>query len=358
MNKLKFLSGGLAILLLLTIFNGCQENQSPVAPDNQTIQTLNKWSLPAGATLTSATFHIHLGTANNQTVNIHRITSDWDEMTVTWANFGSAYDGIIRGSFAVGTTNEVWLTADVTSLVQDWLDGTYPNYGLLLDQVAMNFPRADYYSREHVANYIPYLTIVYNTGSGSVSIDLPAIADTYNYETFPNENYGSSNTLYTGWEFPNDKEKQSLLKFDIGTANISCETAYAKGLNAICFLDIPNKQGNNWGWTNKITESGSWNFPIYAGAGQCDESKGTLVGTLDISYDGTTVNVFYNIDSEYSLDETHLWVGTDLLPKNKKGKYISSPGQFPYNGQNPVSVNITTPFYIAAHSVVCGDYSD
>ena len=154
------------------------------------------------------------------------------------------------------------------------------------------------------------------------------------------------------------RKNKLLLKFDLGPTLGWCETAYAKGPNAICFLDIPNKQGNNWGWTNEITESGSWNFPIYAGAGQCDESKGTLVGTLDVSYDGTDVTVFYNIDSEYSLDEIHLWVGTDLLPTNKKDKYISSPGQFPYNGQNDVTVTIAAPFYIAAHSVVCGDYSE
>lgn len=216
MNPFKHFLSGLAILSVAIVFNACEENPIPTAPETQKVLTLKKWSLPADATLISATFNIHLSIANDQTVNVHRITSDWEEGVVTWGNFGSGYDGTIRGSFATGTADEVWLSAEITSLVQDWLNGTHPNYGLLLDQAEMNFPRAEFYNRENVGNYPPYLRIEYTTNGGeSEYIELLAIADTHIYETFPDLNLGSFPSLATGWGFPGDKEMQSLIKFDI-----------------------------------------------------------------------------------------------------------------------------------------------
>jgi len=110
------------------------------------------------------------------------------------------------------------------------------------------------------------------------------------------------------------------------------ETAYAfgginpGGANATeCFLNIPNIASNNWGWTNQIS-AGVYDWPIYAGAGQCDLSKGTMVGTLHVDYAPPTATITYNLLPGKSLDETHLWVGTDKLPKNKKGQYITAPG--------------------------------
>ena len=108
-----------------------------------------------------------------------------------------------------------------------------------------------------------------------------------------------------------------------------CETAFAYGEDfATCFLDIPEIKNNRWGWTNGPLDEGTYSWPIYAGAGQCDFSKGTLVGTLDVEYYSDMVDVLYNIDEGYSLDETHLFVGGDILPK-KKNKYTTAPGTIP-----------------------------
>ncbi len=67
----------------------------------------------------------------NRTVNVHRITTSWTESGVTWNNFGSGYDPAILGSFQAGGSG--WKTVDVADLVQGWVDSTYVNYGLLLD---------------------------------------------------------------------------------------------------------------------------------------------------------------------------------------------------------------------------------
>ncbi len=142
--------------------------------------------------------------------------------------------------------------------------------------------------------------------------------------------------------------------------NSSCETAYAFGDNsANCFLAIPGVRSNNWGWSNGPIGAGTYSWPIYAGAGQCDILKGTLVGTLNVVYDLTTATITFNMGSNVSLSATHLYVGNDILAK-KNNKWTTAPGQFPYkhenlNGANVDSYTITGlsgKIYIAAHSGV------
>jgi len=133
--------------------------------------------------------------------------------------------------------------------------------------------------------------------------------------------------------------------------NVQCyiyETAYAKGGSAICF--IPTFA--NWGWTNPVTLAGSpytWN--LWAGAGQCNTSKGTLVGTVTVVRTaGGYITVTYNMASGYLLEETHVYAGCDQFPKVKVGKKLVdtvAPGQY-YNAS---PVNCSTA-YVIAHAVV------
>jgi hypothetical protein len=336
------------LLFTVIVTTGCEQGPTSSIESANTGIHLSKFSLPPGTTLTSATLHIYIDQANNDIVDIYAISSTWQENTVTWATKPTVHSP----AEAFFLTDAVgWKTVSITGIAAKWFDGTYTNFGLLLDQRGPdNSGYALYDSRRGINK--PYLEVVYTGGSAN----LPDSADAYIWEYLPNYT-GNSVNLWTG--YASGYEKQSLLAFSIEPTppEISCETAYAKGPNATCFLDIPNKQGNNWGWTNYIAGAftGTQSWPIYAGAGQCDVSKGTQVGTLDVTYNGTTVTVFYNINSGFTLDETHLWIGSGMLPV-KKGKYVSNPGGFNYNGQNPVSVNIAAPFYIAAHSVVCGNY--
>jgi len=133
--------------------------------------------------------------------------------------------------------------------------------------------------------------------------------------------------------------------------NVQCyiyETAYAKkGSGAICF--IPTFA--NWGWTNPITTSGTYTWNLWAGAGQCDTSKGTLVGNVTVVRTaGGYITVTYNVNPGYLLEETHVYAGCDQFPKVKQGKKLVStvaPGQY-YNAS---PVNCTTA-YVIAHAVV------
>lgn len=147
------------------------------------------------------------------------------------------------------------------------------------------------------------------------------------------------------------------------------ETAFAYGCDkAMCFLDIPNENFMRWGWTNgPLTEFGTYYFDIYAGAGQCDLSKGTLVGELIVEYTGSTAEVAFTTCGGYTMDETHLYVGCDILPMNN-GEYTIAPGQFPFIHEDlPANTNSDSytienlacqnGIYVVAHAVVMGDYT-
>jgi len=135
------------------------------------------------------------------------------------------------------------------------------------------------------------------------------------------------------------------------------ETAFAYGGDyATCFRSLGFK---NWGWTNGPLGSGSYEFDMYAGAAKCNINKGTLVGTLEIDYDGSTAIVTYVMDAGWAMDYTHLYVGSELLPRDGKGDFTVSPGQYPY--QNDLDgaasdeytvTGLSGDIYVVAHADV------
>jgi hypothetical protein len=159
------------------------------------------------------------------------------------------------------------------------------------------------------------------------------------------------------------------LACELGGGSESGETAFAYdcGDDALCFIDIPNEGINRWGWTNGAYGPGTYYLDIYAGAGQCDVSKGTLVGLLTVDYDGSTAIVTYNTCGGYMMDEVHLYVGNDILAwDDNPGDpgYTVAPGKFPYTDDDIATNSYTFTIdglsgdiYVVAHAVVVGDYS-
>lgn len=145
---------------------------------------------------------------------------------------------------------------------------------------------------------------------------------------------------------------------------INNETAYAKADNGECFLE---HGFSRWGWTNPIVnESGAhYELPIYAGAGQCDITKGWHVGTLiiDITSNDEAV-IEYTVFEGFQLDEAQLYVGLDEFPQ-KNGNNTVASGQFPYKddelgGVFSKTFEVEIPdgdnFWLIAHCVVSGMY--
>ena len=111
-------------------------------------------------------------------------------------------------------------------------------------------------------------------------------------------------------------------------------------------LHRPRPGFSNWGWSIALPEEGEYTFDVYAGAGQCDTSKGTLVGTVTVDYSGGTVDVTFDLEDGYTLFESHVYAGHSPVPTDKKGKPTVAPGQY------TVGTNLTGSIYVIVHAVV------
>ncbi|HZG16977.1 MAG TPA: DNRLRE domain-containing protein [Candidatus Bathyarchaeia archaeon] len=63
------------------------------------------------------------------TVEVHKITGDWVDTSVTWNAQPSFDSAIVASLYHSGSSTRQF---DVKSLVQDWVNGVAPNYGFLL----------------------------------------------------------------------------------------------------------------------------------------------------------------------------------------------------------------------------------
>jgi len=219
MNKLKILTATLGILALFVF--GCSDNQNPI--DSSKSITANPpnlalISLPAGAVLDSAILSLYVNDrtgGDDHHVGVHRITIPWTEGTVTYNSMIGGYDPAISASFVNSVIG--WQRCDITSIVQDWLDGTYPDYGILIEQPESGYTR--YSSSEFAAStQHPMLTIFYTLGAVSNNVIIQrgtngSVADAVILENIPNSNAGGSDLLYT--VTLNGYNKMSLFKFDV-----------------------------------------------------------------------------------------------------------------------------------------------
>jgi hypothetical protein len=149
-------------------------------------------SIPADATITTATLALNLSKTNSgaTTINLHVAASDWGEGssqasgqeggggaatpgdvtwihafydTVNWTNPGGDYDvGVSATAVVTGLGKYQWSTPQMAADVQDWLDNG-GNYGwILIGDEASNFTTRRFDSRENTnpANR-PVLTVTY-----------------------------------------------------------------------------------------------------------------------------------------------------------------------------------------------------
>lgn len=141
----------------------------PPAGERRALYRFDLSSIPPGSTVLSATAYFYNTRANNNPVNVHRITNTWTETGATWNNSASAFDPTVITSFTPNPANRYY-PANVTSLTQGWVNGTYSNYGLVLI-ASSGAGESRYASREAAGTARdPYLTVVLQTGASNQAL--------------------------------------------------------------------------------------------------------------------------------------------------------------------------------------------
>lgn len=144
-----------------------------------------------------------------------------------------------------------------------------------------------------------------------------------------------------------------------------CQTAFAKG-GYVWTTDkksnpekLPslNLTKNRWGWAIKLTAAGASSYDIYAGAGLNNTSKGTLVGTLSVNWDGSSATVIYDLTGGHCLEEVHIYAGDSAPTTIAPGQYgyIASfdPNASSHTATLPLSDASNDGVWLIAHGVVC-----
>lgn len=122
--------------------------------------------IPSGSTVQSAIANFYNTQSNNNPVYLHQITNDWTETGATWNNSANAYNPLPIGVFTPASPNQYY-PVNVTSLVQQWVNDSLTNQGLML-LAAASATETRYSSKEQTGSYQdPYVSI-YLTPGGSM----------------------------------------------------------------------------------------------------------------------------------------------------------------------------------------------
>ena len=121
----------------------------------------------SASSVTSATLKLYKHGGVAPQMYAHRVNTSWDSGTVNWNNRPYFSDGAISTQSYNSVGN--WYSMTMTSIVQSWLNGTQPNYGVeLIDDHESNTSGnywSTFYSSEASSSYVPVLTINYDDGS-------------------------------------------------------------------------------------------------------------------------------------------------------------------------------------------------
>ena len=136
-------------------------------------------SIPAGATITSATLTIEaIGVGGDMSVGAYQLLESWSESTVTWnerstgvnwSTAGSNFNSTAEDLLDVTSDDDGPHDFDLTSLVQDWVDGSASNYGVMVGSPDGGGNRQiEYMTRENTT--APVLVVTYTVPEPEIDV--------------------------------------------------------------------------------------------------------------------------------------------------------------------------------------------
>lgn len=142
---------------------------------NDTTRSLlnfNMGEVPVGSRILGATLSLQRvsGSGSDQPVSAHRIMKPWSEDSVTWNSreagtswdtAGGDFENMAVVTTPVGPVNQRY-EWNIAPLAQGWVDGTYPNYGVVLTAAIAGVSGQQFYTSDHTNPSLhPRLTITY-----------------------------------------------------------------------------------------------------------------------------------------------------------------------------------------------------
>jgi hypothetical protein len=117
---------------ILYVGNSIDRAQNLTGPARIYIQ-FDLSPIPPHAHVVSAEMSLYqmFAPASNQTLEIHMVTSTWNESTIGW-RMQPSIDPTILSTAQAPPTEDVWVSWNVTSAAQAWLNGESSNYGLAI----------------------------------------------------------------------------------------------------------------------------------------------------------------------------------------------------------------------------------
>ena len=138
--------------------------------------------IPGGATILSAACALYFYDSDpldrEHTVGVYRITEAWSESVATWNSAAGIYDpSYCFDTEVVSDADYGWYSWDVTRLVRGWLDGVYPNHGIMLKCTDGNSVTQRFHSSDAAdADLRPKLSIMYMSGT---TAEVPIVSNVY-----------------------------------------------------------------------------------------------------------------------------------------------------------------------------------
>lgn len=136
------------------------------------MRTFIKFDLPSNITasnVTNAYIHIKKREHKTPTVRAYRVTENWTSRTITWNNQPEYTPN--APSPVITLDSGAWYKITVTTMVKDWMKGTYSNYGFCLKEPTEtdSSQKTKYYSSDAPSPNKPELVITYTGSSGETT---------------------------------------------------------------------------------------------------------------------------------------------------------------------------------------------
>jgi hypothetical protein len=246
-------------------------------------------TIPSGATVTSADLALYAtggSTTNNETVEVRKVNKFFDtnatwqkyDANNQWSNFGGDFGATVYSTLGLNGATAGYKHWYPTTLVQQWVDGTYSNDGILMKADTETVTNVVSFAsrQEPNSSQQPYLTVNWNSA--------PSVSSS---SVSPNPvSAGSTVTFNVNWSDPNSGEQ---VKAVVCKTNSMSSGSCPGGAWAIGGLSTANPASTSY--STRMADVGTQTYYAFV----CDSSNfcsGSSSGTFTVTNSPPSITTF------------------------------------------------------------------